>query len=206
MSIQEIPSNGLRMVWLFKDKKSYEHHLKKHWKTEPGTPFGFYSAKHDALFMNISTGGGTLVHEMVHPLMESNFPQCPSWFNEGLASLYEQCGEEKGKIMGKTNWRLGGLKTAIKKGTVPPFEKTMSTTTSGFYNQDPGTNYSQSRYLCYYLQERSLLRTYYKEFQKNAKNDPTGLKTLKRVLKITDMEKFQKHWETWVSKLRFGFR
>ena len=26
-----------------------------------------------------------------------------------------------------------------------------------FYNQDPGTNYSQARYLCYYLQQRGLL-------------------------------------------------
>ena len=40
--------------------------------------------------MNIATGGGTLVHEIVHPFMAANFEQCPSWFNEGLGSLYEQ--------------------------------------------------------------------------------------------------------------------
>ena len=31
-----------------------------------------------------------LVHEMVHPFMDADFPACPAWFNEGLASLYEQ--------------------------------------------------------------------------------------------------------------------
>ena len=49
--------------------------------------------------MNISTGGGTLVHEIVHPFIQSNFPNCPSWFNEGLGSLYEQCRERNGKIV-----------------------------------------------------------------------------------------------------------
>ena len=34
--------------------------------------------------MNISTGGGTLVHEIVHPFIEANFPACPPWLNEGL--------------------------------------------------------------------------------------------------------------------------
>jgi len=28
-----------------------------------------------------------LVHEIVHPFMRANFPECPAWFNEGLASL-----------------------------------------------------------------------------------------------------------------------
>ena len=44
--------------------------------------------------MNIATGGGTLVHEIVHPYVEANFPGCPAWFNEGLGSLYEACGGE----------------------------------------------------------------------------------------------------------------
>ena len=46
--------------------------------------------------MNIATGGGTLVHEIVHPFVEANFPGCPTWFNEGLGSLYEQSAERKG--------------------------------------------------------------------------------------------------------------
>ena len=40
--------------------------------------------------MNIGPGPGTLSHELVHPYMEANFPNVPAWFNEGLASLYEQ--------------------------------------------------------------------------------------------------------------------
>ena len=202
------PKNPTRIItiWLFKDKASYEKHLGEIWQTDPGTPFGFYSAANDALFMNIATGGGTLVHEMVHPLMESNFARCPSWFNEGLASLYEQCSERDGKIVGLTNWRLGGLKTAIKADTVPPFSKTMATSEHEFYRKDPGTNYSQSRYLCYYLQERGLLRKFYIEFRKNVAKDPGGHATLKKILAVEDLEKFQKDWSAWVAKLQFRFR
>ncbi len=64
--------------------------------------------------MDISTGGGTLVHEIVHPFIEANFPNCPPWLNEGLGSLYEQSGEVQGRIHGFTNWRLHGLQADIK--------------------------------------------------------------------------------------------
>lgn len=106
-------------IWLFKDKNSYETNTKRVFNDRPTTPFGYYSSRHRALVMNIATGGGTLVHEIVHPFMASNFPRCPSWFNEGLASLYEQCGERNGRITGFTNWRLNGLKQAIRAGKVP---------------------------------------------------------------------------------------
>lgn len=85
-------------IWLFRDSNSYEDHAEKLFGSKPTTPYGYYSQQHGALVMNISTGGGTLVHEIVHPFMASNFPECPSWFNEGLASLYEQASERDGHI------------------------------------------------------------------------------------------------------------
>ena len=96
-------------IWLFKDADSYRRHSQQLFDITPSTPFGYYSEPNRALVMNISTGGGTLVHELVHPLMAANFAQCPAWFNEGLASLYEQCGEREGRIWGYPNWRLRGL-------------------------------------------------------------------------------------------------
>src|SRR5215510_4389280 len=75
-------------IWLFKDAASYERHTWQLFNEHPSTPYGYYSSKHKALIMNIATGGGTLVHEIVHPFMEANFPACPPWLNEGLGSLY----------------------------------------------------------------------------------------------------------------------
>lgn len=190
-------------VWLFKNKTSYETNAKKLWGKKPTTPYGYYSAANRVLVMNISTGGGTLVHEIVHPFMAINFPACPAWFNEGLASLYEQSGERNGQIIGRTNWRLAGLQKAIAAGKLGSFERLTGTTTGQFYMRDRGNNYAQARYLCYYLQQQGKLRAFYKKFTLNAANDPAGYKTLRSVLEINDWPAFEKSWRAWVMKLRF---
>lgn len=194
----------LLTIYLFKDAASYERHARELFGQRPETPFGYYSPARRALVMNIATGGGTLVHEIVHPFLEANFPDCPPWFNEGLGSLYEQSGDRSGHIVGHTNWRLPGLQRAIRRGDVPPFPTLLARNADAFYNRDDtGTNYAQARYLCYYLQERGLLVRFYREFSARRKADPTGLATLKKVLGERDMTAFQKRWEAWVLQLTF---
>ena len=190
-------------IWLFKDEKSYYKHAKEIFTDEPTTPFGYFSDQDNALIMNISTGGGTLVHEIVHPFVHTNFPACPPWFDEGLASLYEQCREKNGHIHGLTNWRLKGLQEAIEQDLVPSFKTLTSMSTHKFYNEDKGTNYGQARYLCYYLQEKGLLVKFYHEFHKNQDKDPTGYNTLKMVLDEDDMDAFKEKWEAYVLELTF---
>jgi hypothetical protein len=53
------------------------------------------------------------------------------------------------------------------------------------------------------LQEKGLLRSYYRRFLADRENDPTGYKTLKAVLGREDMDKFQREWEAYVLKLTF---
>jgi hypothetical protein len=190
-------------VWLFKDDESYRKGAKKIFGDTPTTPYGYYSSAHNALIMNIATGGGTLVHEIVHPFMRANFPNCPDWLNEGMGSLYEQSADKGGHIVGLTNWRLAGLQKAIESKSVPPFKTLCGTTNSEFYNKDRGTNYAQARYLCYYLQEKGLLVKFYHDFLAGAKDDPTGYKTLQKALGESDMDVFQKKWEEYVMKLVF---
>ncbi|PYS71880.1 MAG: hypothetical protein DMF69_09145 [Acidobacteria bacterium] len=189
-------------IWLFKDAESYNKHTRLIFNDKPTTPYGYYSRGHKALIMNIATGGGTLVHELVHPMMEANFPECPSWLNEGMGSLYEQCDERDGHIYGLVNWRLPGLQQAIKAGTVQSFRTLTSLSSNDFYDDDRGVNYAQSRYLCYYLQEKGLLVTFYQRFHAQQKKDPTGYQTLITVLGSPNMDSFQKDWEKFVIGLR----
>jgi hypothetical protein len=190
-------------IWLFKDKHTYYRYAQELFGDTPSTPYGYYLESDKALLMNISTGGGTLVHEIVHPFVRANFPGCPSWFDEGLASLYEQCGEKDGHIYGYTNWRLEGLQDAIRKGSVPSFLDLTEMSTYDFYMKDKGTNYGQSRYLCYYLQEKGILVRFYHEFREQRAEDPTGYKTLKKVLGVDDMDEFKREWESFVLGLTF---
>lgn len=198
-------------VYLFGDASSYERHVKKLLGREPSTPYGFYSESAGALMMNIATGGGTLVHEMVHPFMAANFPGVPAWFNEGMGSLYEQCEERDGEIRGLTNWRLAGLQQAIRKGVLGSTRALLATTTEGFYGEDSGSNYAQARYLCFYLQEHGLLGRFYRAFhfaaasEDPAKRDATGYETLRKILGPAgkDMAAFDREFRSWVLTLRF---
>ena len=197
--------NEILEVWLFRDEKSYRKNARLMFGDEPSTPYGYYSTSHKALIMNIGTGGGTLVHEIVHPFVEANFPACPSWLNEGLGSLYEQCGEVAGHIHGYTNWRLPGLQKAISENRVTTFKTLMEMDSGAFYNDDRGVNYAQARYLCYYLQQKGLLVKFYREFVRNQSSDPSGYKTLKRILGERDMTAFQARWEKYVLGLQQGY-
>jgi len=190
-------------IWLLKDEASYRRYAMEVFGDVPDTPYGYYSPNDLAMVMNIQTGGGTLVHEIVHPFMRANFPEAPSWFDEGLGSLFEQSADRDGHIVGLTNWRLEGLKDAIAGGELPSFEALIATTSRGFYDEDPGTNYAQARYLLYYLQQHDLLVRYYRELLAAHETDPTGLATLKSVLGTDDIAAFQRKWEAWVMKLEF---
>jgi hypothetical protein len=153
--------------------------------------------------MNIATGGGTLVHEIVHPYVEADFPDAPPWLNEGLGSLFEQSSVREGHIIGLTNWRLAGLQEAIDENSVPSFEKLTHLSTAEFYNDDSGTNYAASRYLLYYLQEKGVLRDFYKTCRDTRDKDPSCIGALKKALGTNDLDAFKTQWQQYVAKLSF---
>jgi len=190
-------------VWLFKDAGSYQAHVRALTAKKPTTPYGYYSPEDAALYMNIATGGGTLVHELVHPFVRANFPGCPPWLDEGLGSLYEQAGERDGHIVGFTNWRLRGLQQALRDGRVPPFAALTAMDAQAFYGAGRGVHYAAARYLLYYLQERGLLVRYYRAAHEGHAEDPTGYQTLVRTLGEEDMGAFERRWAELVLGLSF---
>jgi hypothetical protein len=182
-------------VWLLGSADSYVDNAVRLYGKRPSTPYGFFLPEHQALFMNIGTGGGTLVHELVHPFIAASFPAVPAWFNEGLASLYEAVRERNGQMWGLPNWRLGGLKRAIRAGKLPSLAMMTSDSDARFYASSTG--YAQARYLFLYLQEKGLLHRYYDAFSAGVAADPTGYKTLVRVLRDPNMPRFEKEWQDW---------
>ena len=188
---------------MWNDRKSYERGVRALTGEAPGTPYGFYASAHDGLFMNIATGGGTLVHELVHPYVEADFPGAPAWLNEGLGSLFEQSSHRDGHIVGHTNWRLEGLQDAIRRGALPSFRALTKMSDHAFYQQDRGTNYAQARYLLYYLQEEGLLIDFYRAFRAGRAADPTGFDTLAKTFDEPDLKAFQRRWEAYVLTLVF---
>jgi len=195
--------NRILDIYLFGSAGSYTEGVRALTGEDPTTPFGFYSPTRSAMFMNIATGGGTLVHEIVHPYVEADFPHAPPWLNEGLGSLFEQSAEREGHIVGLTNWRLDGLQRSIRYDRVQPFATLTRLDTDRFYGDETGNNYAQSRYLMFYLQEQGVLRRFYRAFRANRDQDPTGYRTLVTTLGVHDMDAFKRRWERYVSSLSF---
>src|SRR5687768_418517 len=168
------------LILLFESEGPYKR-LAKKWFDDNDVPYYGYFRHDNVMVMNVGTGTGTLVHELTHALIKPDFPGVPGWFNEGLASLYEQCSLGfDDSIKGHENWRLPGLQKAIDAGKLRPLAELIGD--RNFYRSDlVGVNYAQARYLMFYLQEKRLLQRYYQRFRDNAKDDPTGLESLKEV-------------------------
>jgi hypothetical protein len=192
------------LILLFESAEPYQR-LAKEWFDDDQVPhFGLYRRQQNVMLMNISTGGGTLVHEMVHALLAPDFPTCPDWFNEGLASLYEQSsfGANGESIRGHENWRLPALQKAIKEKTLRPLTE-LSADKHFYADEHVGINYAQARYLMMYLQEKGLLTEFYVAAREGAKEDPTAQKALADLIAPKGMDAFEAEWRRWVMTLRF---
>ena len=192
------------LILLFESAAPYKRLGKKWFNYDDVPHFGFFRRDKNVMLMNVGTGTGTLVHELVHALVQPDFPKVPHWFNEGLGSLYEQCSisRDHKRITGHENWRLPALKQAIRKDTLRPLREMIED--EDFYADGRvGINYAHARYLLMYLQEKDLLRTYYSRFREGAKDDPNGLKTLEQVIAPKSLDALEKDWRKWVLSLHF---
>lgn len=192
-------------IWLLGSPQSYVRASVALFGRAPTTPYGFYVAEQQTMVMNIQTGGGTLVHELVHAYMASNFSKCPVWLNEGLGSLYEMVGERKGRIWGFVNWRLPVLQNAIAEKRVVGLDRLLGMTTEQFYSGSTGLHYAEARYLLYYLQVQGLLVRFFRRARARWREDPTGRLALLEVLGTADLGRFQKRWEGFVQTLKVSY-
>ncbi len=190
------------LILLFESAGPYERVSRK-WFGEKHAPhFGYYQPKSHAMVMNVATGTGTLVHELTHALIHPDFPGVPAWFNEGLASLYEQSTLGPRTITGHENWRLPSLQKAIRDKSLRSLESMIND--PNFYGLDlVGINYAQARYLMFYLQEKQLLTQYYREFRDHYEKDNNGLETLKTLIAPRELSTFEAEWHAWVLSLHF---
>ncbi len=190
----------LEEIWVLKDAASYEKLSRALFNTEPDTPYGYYLPSRHALIMNIRPGGGTLVHEMVHPFMHHAWPEAPGWLNEGVASLFEFPYEEGGHLKGRVNWRLPGLKAGLAAKVVPSFAALTALDPNGFYEDPHGVHYGAARYLCLWLQEKGLLVKVVRRAIELKAVDPTGLRALTEALGHPPDDD-RAEWEQWVRTL-----
>jgi hypothetical protein len=138
---------------------------------------GIYSRAHRRVIVNVSSGEGTLAHELTHALAHADFPTMPEWFDEGLASLHEECefSNDGHRLIGNENWRNEVARKALENGELRLLEDVAS---KRFGSRDRAhTDYAYVRSLCLYLQERGLLESFYRTCRSNSTSDPTGVRS-----------------------------
>lgn len=189
-------------IFLFKNDGTYRLWAKKLYDDDDLSRYGYYKPSEKTMLMNINTGTGTLVHEMTHALARYDFPDIPSWFNEGLGSLYERCSLNNKEILGYVNWRLPALQDALKDKSYTSIDVLVKTDWEEFYGTRSEVNYSQARYLCMYLQELSLLKNFYKQFRDTFNEDKTGKKQLEKITGKS-LKELESDYISWVNTLSY---
>jgi hypothetical protein len=192
-------------VLLLSGEASYNHYAEKLFGDHNVSIYGYYKPGSRTLVMNIGTGEGTLVHELTHALVDFDFPQIPDWFNEGLASLHEQCrfreDENGASIEGLENWRLPGLQKAIRGGQLSSLEALF--TADNFRGRRQGLNYAQARYFCLYLERQGLLANFYHRFRDGYSTDRRGTQALAAVVPDFSWQDFDQKFQDWVLTLEY---
>ena len=191
-------------VFLFPDAGGYNHYCSKHWGENCDSPYGFYLHEPRRIIMNVGLGIGTLTHELVHPLVESDFPDAPDWINEGIASLFEQFALPRpGEIRGGKNWRhprlVRGLRSKRERGQAS-LPALFGMSDEVFRGELEDLNYASARYFCQWLDQKDLLWPFYQAWRDGYAADPTGEKAFVAVVGKTPAEA-DAEWARWVQSL-----
>jgi len=162
-------------VYIAPDSRQFQDiALKVHGLAFPARTLG-YSFQDDASVVGI-TGGeqssyGTLMHELCHLLVRTNFGDIPPWLDEGLAALYE-VSERVGSdslLGGRNPWRENVLSKywAVRA----PLSELVTMDWPKFKGDADSTgirqavNEAEARYFMFYLQEIGKLSAVYSTIQ-----------------------------------------
>lgn len=190
-------------VYLFPSSEPYEAFCKKQYGAPCIAHFGFYSPSDRYMVMNIGLGVGTLTHEIVHPLVEADFPKAPTWLNEGIASVFEQPQIPKaGEIHGGKNWRHPRLVKALttREREEARLDRLFGMSDIDFRDNREDLHYAMARYACQWLDSRGKLWAFYQRWRDDVANDPTGEKSFAAVVGMTPSAAHAA-WSKWTLAL-----
>jgi hypothetical protein len=191
-------------VYLFPDAGSYDRYCRATFHEPCVSVYGFFSPTSRSLVMNIGLGIGTLSHELVHPILEADFPQAPTWINEGIASLYEApVMPRRGEIHGRKNWRYPRLRAAFgspRERSRASLAGLFALTDDRFRGEGEDLHYAMARYACQWLDGNDKLWSFYHRWRDNHESDPTGEHAFTEVVGRSPSEA-NETWTRWVVSL-----
>jgi hypothetical protein len=166
---------------------------------------GAYSRKTRDIIVNVGPGLPTITHELVHPLVQTDFPRAPAWFEEGIASLFETpVFEPPGEIHGAKNWRTDRLVAALaspaKRGRLH-VQALFGLKDGDLDGEDQDALYAAARAFCRWLDERGRLWPFYRAWRDGVATDPNGEKSFAQVTGMAP-EQADAVWLEWAGRMR----
>jgi hypothetical protein len=191
-------------VYMFASAAPYEAFCKKRWNEPCLSPYGFYHPDPRIIVMNAGPGIGTLSHELVHPIVESDFPRAPTWINEGIASLFEApVMPRPGEIHGAKNWRFPRLVAGLaspKERDEAKLGALFGMSDARFRDDRERLHYATARYVCQWLDARGQLWPFYRRWRDSYASDPSGARAFAAVTGTTP-EQASEAWMKWVRSM-----
>lgn len=178
---------------LFSDGKRYKK-VAAEFGPSP-SDLGFYMPGVRIALANVGYSVGNLRHEMVHPMIDDDFPACPAWLNEGLGSLYGTARWNKDHFDFLINYRLKDLQRALRADTLPTFDELARSTWKEVHGPDASVYYALGRYILVYLDRKGTLSTFYADMRAATGNTTAQAKLLAKYID-------EKQFHAWAKALR----
>ncbi len=179
-------------IYLFGDYEDYRNFVLKNYDIAENdiSPYGFYKISLNVIVIRYVSWKGSIFHEVTHRFIKADFPEAPSWFDEGFASLNEKANFKNGNLIADFSLRIIPIRRALEDKTYTGIQHMMETNDEELYGKRTSFFYGQSRYLLMYLQEEGLLEKFYREFRDTYDTDETGITQIAAVTgrPVTDLE------------------
>ncbi|MEO8706313.1 MAG: hypothetical protein ABI867_40160 [Kofleriaceae bacterium] len=179
---------------LFDDATRY-HDLAAVFGSIP-SDLGFYLPRHRVAIANVGLSVGNLRHELVHPLVDDDFPDIPAWLTEGLGALYGTARWTDGRFEFLVNYRLRDLQAALKANKLPGLATLARAGFAEVHGPDAGMYYAYGRYVLLYLDRRNTLSAFYA-----AMRAATG--DVREQTKLLEQYVDDKAFRAWARALRY---
>jgi hypothetical protein len=211
-------------VYVQSTDETYARFCRQHLHRPCDAPWGFTLLGSREIFVNAAHGAGTLLHEMLHPLMADDWSdrdRLPRWLGEGMAALFEQSRfTTDGDLRGEKNGRLETLLRGLADGDpAARMSALFGMSDDAFRGEEEGDAGGQlllerheatARYLMLWLQDTRADEggpwRFYREWRDGLggdagdAGDETGARAFARVVGRTP-DDAEGDWERWVKTL-----
>lgn len=195
------PPNEPVVLLMFSSEPVYRKHAARLDARDTAAYYGYYWRPERRIMLNLATGYGTLAHELTHALAHFDFPEMPEWFDEGLAALHEESdfSQDGLHLQGRPNWRGHFVAQSIRSGSLQPLGELLQS--GGLRPEHEAIDYAHARYFCLFLQQRGLLRAFYRKLRTASERDASGAETLLALLNADSLADVDRDFRAWVAAI-----